>query len=49
MPAIQARAKRHIKAKRYSNCLTSNILDKQVINKDIGFVIQNTNSTQLKN
>jgi len=44
-----ARVKRQIKAKQYSDCVTSNIIDKQVINNDRGFVVKNTNSNQYKN
>ncbi|KAH3864127.1 hypothetical protein DPMN_027141 [Dreissena polymorpha] len=44
-----ARVKRQIKAKQYSDCVTSKIIDKQVINNDRGFVVKNSNSNQYKN
>ncbi|KAH3691556.1 hypothetical protein DPMN_190799 [Dreissena polymorpha] len=44
-----AKFKRQIKAKQYSVCVTSNIIYKQVINKDRGFVVKNSNSNQYKN
>ncbi|KAH3868236.1 hypothetical protein DPMN_031377 [Dreissena polymorpha] len=44
-----ASVKRHIKAKQYRDCVTSNIIDNQVINNDRVFVIKNTNSLQFNN
>ena len=43
-----ARQKRQIKAKSYTDCITTNIIEKQVIKNDRGFTIRQCKTEQLK-
>ena len=56
MPAMQShdfltpiRGKRHVKSKQYTDCVTSNIIDKQSTNNSKCFKITQCNSETYKN